>query len=245
MATNKYGLSRHNIPAAVKRIVRQKSGFGCVICGLGIYQYDHVDPVFSKCRNHDPECMTLLCPNCHSKVTTKMWSREKVKKAMRAPRSFTRGYSNEFFDIGDGHPVIVFGGAILENCTIPVMIRQTPLFTIRPSSETNKFLISASFYNKKERLILKIEDNEWQAFTSSWDIEVIGPKLTIREKLNDLSLVLIAKPPDRLIVSRIKLSLHGYSIVGNEKEFTVMNGESSNTFSKCFAKGSSIGFRLD
>lgn len=47
---NKYGLTR-DIPASVKRAVRQRDGFGCVICGLGIYTYEHIDQPFKNDKN--------------------------------------------------------------------------------------------------------------------------------------------------------------------------------------------------
>ena len=58
---NKFELSR-TIPEPIKRQIRQDSGFGCVICGLGIIQYEHVDPEFHLAKIHDPSKMTLLCP---------------------------------------------------------------------------------------------------------------------------------------------------------------------------------------
>ena len=58
--TNKHGLSRY-IPEAIKREVRQRCGFGCVICGFGFYDYEHFDPDFADAKFHDPNGMTLLC----------------------------------------------------------------------------------------------------------------------------------------------------------------------------------------
>lgn len=128
---NKYGLSRQ-IPEAVKRQVRQQCGFGCVICGLGIIQYEHVDPEFHEAKVHDPSRMTLLCPRCHSKVTNKMWSKQKVKEAMKNPKPLSQGFSNEILDIGTKFPRINFAGSVMENCSIPVMIKSVPLFRLNP-----------------------------------------------------------------------------------------------------------------
>ena len=65
---NKYDLNR-DIPNLVKRQVRQSCGFGCVICGASIIDYEHVDPIFAEAKEHDPEKITLLCPQHHAKVT--------------------------------------------------------------------------------------------------------------------------------------------------------------------------------
>ena len=57
--TNDHGLSR-TIPEGVKREVRQRCGFGCVICGLGFYDYEHFAPDFVDATEHNPAGMTLL-----------------------------------------------------------------------------------------------------------------------------------------------------------------------------------------
>ena len=103
MEVNNHHLSRKP-PLDIKRIIRQNSGFGCVICGAGIYDYEHVDPEFKDAREHDPDRMTLLCLQCHGKVTRKIWSKEKVKAAMKDPRCKQIGYSNE---------IIINGGVSL------------------------------------------------------------------------------------------------------------------------------------
>ncbi len=33
---------RPKIPLPIQREVRQRCGFGCVICGLPLYDYDHI-----------------------------------------------------------------------------------------------------------------------------------------------------------------------------------------------------------
>jgi hypothetical protein len=63
---NKHGL-RRAIPEEVKRLVRQNSGFGCVLCGLSLYHYDHIDPPFKEAQAHRPEDICLLCPDHHER----------------------------------------------------------------------------------------------------------------------------------------------------------------------------------
>ena len=87
---NKNGLSR-NIDSETKRIIRQKCGFGCVICGCAIYQFEHVDPVFSEAKEHNPDNIVLLCATCHDSVTRGIWSKEKVKIAAKNPKCYQKG----------------------------------------------------------------------------------------------------------------------------------------------------------
>lgn len=104
---NKYGLSR-DIPADVKRAVRQACGYGCIICGAAIVEYEHVDPPFPEAREHDPRAIALLCPQCHAKVTRGFLAKQTVKEALLDPVCKKKGYASEFFDIGRTHPKLVF-----------------------------------------------------------------------------------------------------------------------------------------
>lgn len=56
---------RPPIPAKIKRLVRQRCGFGCVICGSPIYEYDHIVN-WSETHHHKAEELTLLCSKHHT-----------------------------------------------------------------------------------------------------------------------------------------------------------------------------------
>src|SRR5262245_16747171 len=127
---NQYGLSR-DIPADVKRAVRQACGYGCVICGSAIIEYEHVEPTFENAREHDPDGITLLCPQCHGKVTRKFLSKQTVQNAMLHPKCKEQGYANEFFDIGRTHPRLVFAGTTIEKTPVPIQVRDIPLFQVQ------------------------------------------------------------------------------------------------------------------
>lgn len=79
---NKYGLSRY-IPAEVRREVRQRSKFGCVLCRCGFYQYEHIDPTFEDATEHDPDYICCLCGACHDLITRGHFSKEAIKLAYR------------------------------------------------------------------------------------------------------------------------------------------------------------------
>jgi hypothetical protein len=106
---NKYRLDRY-IPSNIRRQIRQNSGFGCVICGCAICEYEHVNPPFSSAREHDPDKMTFLCSNCHDKVTRKIWSKDKVVKAMKNPYSLINKQSRFKLDLTGSNSWINFGG---------------------------------------------------------------------------------------------------------------------------------------
>ena len=79
---NQHGLSRY-IPADVRRDVRHRSKFGCVVCRRGFYQYEHIDPPFEDAESHDPDHICCLCGSCHDSVTRGHLSKAMVIAAYR------------------------------------------------------------------------------------------------------------------------------------------------------------------
>jgi len=231
---NKHGLSRA-VPSEVKRTIRQQCGFGCVICGSGIIQYEHVEPEFHDATEHDPDCMTILCPQCHAKITTGFWSKEKVLEAMKSPLCKTKGFSKEVFDLGNAHPILQFCGVLLYNCSIPILVHGTPLFQIeKPEEDGSPFLLSGFFSDSKGNVSLKIVSNEWQASSNNWDVEVSGSAITIREAKGDIHLKLVVEPPHKIIVERLNMFLDGMTFQANGNELRVIDsqGNTMNLTSK-------------
>lgn len=246
MNYNAFGLSR-DIPAEVKRQVRQRDGFGCVICGLGIIQYEHVEPEFKDARMHDPNCIALLCPQCHSKVTSRMWSKGRVKLAMRSPKCQELGYSREFFDFSDDHPSLQFGGVLLRNCPIPIEVGGYPLFEIkRPENDGEPFLFSGLFTDNNGNISLQIKDNEWKAFSNAWDVEVKGPTIIIRESRRFIHLKLRISLPNTIVVEKLDMKLGGYHFEANGDylKVTMPNG-GTNEFTSCLADHCKIGMSFN
>lgn len=231
MRENKYGLSR-DIPEPVKRAVRQACKFGCVICGSSIIEYEHVDPEFPDAKKHDPQRITLLCPQCHSKVTTGLWSKEKVKSAMQDPWCKKEGYAYESFDIGTKFPTIVFGGATFTNCVIPVRVKNLPLFQIKgPEKVGAPFRVTAYFFNTLGVPSLTILDNEWHAYDSNWDVEVSGRTIAVRDQPGHISLRIVAEPPERLIIDRLNMIVHHIHFVATKKILFYRRGNEGEGYS--------------
>lgn len=218
---NQYGLTRH-IDADVKREIRQRCKFGCAICGLGIYEYEHVDPEFHEAKAHVAKNMTLLCPSCHAKVTRRIWSKSKVKRASENPYCVKQGYSNESFDLGNEPPFFTLGGVTFKEVTVPIMVKGTPLFKVAPPENPGEpFRFSGFFTDLNGEVSLEIIENEWRASTDNWDVEIVGNTITIREKLNKIHLRMTAHPPDGLTVSKLDMSYEGMSFKGDAEKLTV------------------------
>ena len=244
---NQFGLDR-NIPAAIKREIRQKCGFGCVICCSSIWEYEHIDPPFAQATRHDPNAMALLCPGCHKKVTSRLMSKDTVQRKRRDPCTSRTGYARDFFDIGETMPSLTFAGVQVQNCSVPIMVNNEALFEVKEGEEPGApFRLSGNFYNSNGELSLQIVDNEWRVMTeANWDVDVVGPKITIRESPNHVSLRLIADPPHGLIVDRMNMQVGNYRFIGNRNTL-VMQDRSGNrtTLTGQIKSHCHVGYQID
>ncbi|MFK4784553.1 hypothetical protein [Fusobacterium sp. MFO224] len=223
MSVNKYGLSR-NIPEKIKKVVRQKSGFGCVICGAVPYEYEHVNPEFKNAKEHDSSCITLLCPNCHSKVTKKIISKEKVKKHMESPynlkykEEFIKGYEFEINSKKENPFTVKLGGLTAVECKNFLYIEGKAVLKFNKSEDGEEYFINANFKNSKGKSILRIVNNEWQSSKKNWDIKLIGTRISIQDKENHYGIV-INKPKENLIeIEKLDIEHRGVRIYFDSKE---------------------------
>jgi hypothetical protein len=241
---NAQGLPR-KVPPAIKREIRKRCGFGCVVCGSSIYQYEHVVPTFADATTHDPTRMALLCGTHHDLVTRGMWSKEKVKQAMLAPAALARGFASSWFDFVE-HPAIVFGGMTLSRCRVPIEVRKEPLFLVDvPEEPKAPFRLTAHFFNSRGERSVDIIENEWQALTSNWDVEVVGAMITIRDEHKKLSLRLRADPPKAIIVEHLDMYLHGYHFTANAETLNIANpGGGASSFTRGLTRDCDVGMSL-
>ena len=144
---NTHGLSR-DIPKDVKRQVRQECGFGCVICGLAIATYEHIDPPFKDAREHDPSKIAYLCGGCHDRVTRGVWSKQKVMQARLDPWCIRHHRCHDSFDISVPQPVIWLGPNEIININKILRIDDHVILAIDPPEQPGApYSISGEFYD--------------------------------------------------------------------------------------------------
>lgn len=212
--TNVHGLTR-TIPEDIKRQVRQECGFGCVICGIAIVVYEHIDPKFSDSKEHDPQKMALLCGACHDRATKGIWSKNKVLEARRNPMTFNRGCARDAFDFKDPFELFVGNNHVRNvRCVIRRQSNEDEWMTIEPPEAPDAPpLLSAKFYDPTGLPALEIRQNEWFCSTGVWDLEVTGPLIVVRTARRQVMLRLKARPPHGLEIQYLKMSFQDTGIL--------------------------------
>lgn len=238
---NKYWLKR-TIPPAVKQNIRQRDWFWCVICWDGIIEYEHIIPEFCDAKEHNPECMTILCSSCHSKVTRKIYSKKKVTKAMKDPCCLKKWFSRDFFDFCDESPKITFAWNTFINCATILQVWEHKVLSIRADLDWNWFLLSWTFFDANWKKSLEIDTNEWIAYTSNRDVVTKWSQLTIYNTNTDwkknITLQLRATPPNILIVEKIDMMMWNFYCKGDQNELKFSKDWKINmcTFNGCWFK---------
>jgi hypothetical protein len=208
---NKHGLSRY-IPSPIAQSVRRRCGFGCVVCGMAVYQYEHFDPEFADATEHKAQGITLLGGACHDRKTRGLLSLETVKSANEHPKCLQSGFSFGPFDVGSQLPTVIIGSNRLECVRNVLCIGQTVVIGIdKPEEPGGPVRLSAWFHHLGHDFF-RIEDNWWIASSGNWDVELEGQYITIRRAARDIILKLKTDPPNVIIVERLDFHHGAYHV---------------------------------
>lgn len=197
--------NRPHIPAQIKRSVRRRCGFGCVVCGCPIITYEHVVE-WSETQDHGVENLTLLCDAHHRQKTSGMMGRDTVVHHNESPFNLRPGtkipyklepniYLEQKVSLGscEGR----FSGPERMDGYKPITL--AGFAPITAHVEDNFVLISALFYDDDGQVLFQIDRNEVLIHLGVWDIEWIGSKITIRSAPQEIALRIDYSPEGFLV----------------------------------------------
>lgn len=238
---NRFGLSR-TIPTSIARQIRREAGFGCVICGLAIATYEHIEPEFAQARKHDPKKMTFLCHQCAGKHTRKQLSKATIFAAKLKPFARQNGFSFEAFDMGQQHPLIEIGPMQAIRCASIITANGVSILSIAaPEILGGPFRINALFNSFSGMPVLEIRNNEWRANAYAWDIVVSGARITIKDSNNVIVLQIRVDAGKSIEFERLLMFSYGHKIelIGPQLIIQTLGGQRINVdrllFSDCLS----------
>lgn len=208
-------MSRH-IPEKIKREVRQKCKFGCIVCGLPIYDYEHILP-FSEVKEHSADNIVLLCPNHHALKTRGRYPTAKLLELREAPHNLSKRYTNEV-EIGRTRPG-QFSAQIGTNTYLyeTVDMGVYPLINLEglnyfSLTRDGEDLLVNAFVPGVDRPRLVINNGELIVSVSNWDFQMVGPKLTLHSSEHQVDFQIVYGS-DRVMVEKFRIEgLYGTSV---------------------------------
>lgn len=213
-----------SIPDGIKRRVRQECLFGCVFCGMPVFEYEHIDD-WALVQKHEVENIVLLCPTHHSAKTTGKLDRERIREQRANPynkaRGQTAGYKiegNRKFEVklADMH----FAGELREDGT-PFHVLWVNGKTLLSVRVIDGYIVpSFVLTDRAGSALLSVNDGELQVTTSVWDYTYEGSRVTIRGALRNI-LLQVNLSSSRLLVERGQFFIQGgdgFDIYGGDIE---------------------------
>jgi hypothetical protein len=206
---NQYGLSR-DIPADVMRQVRAECYFGCVVCGLFPYEYEHFDPPFADARSHAPSRIALLCSSHHTDRTAGRMSVATVAAARLTPHNA----DNDAVwpgPIGFSPPMLRFGTNTMTGFDIGVSVNGSVVVGVKaPAPGSRDWLLTGSFVDRDGQAVLRFDDNRVVASRGSWDVTFVGKLLTVRRAKGELTArVRFDAESSEITIERLDMGLSG------------------------------------
>jgi len=220
---NRQGLGR-NIPAHVRREVRRRSKFGCVICRDGFCIYEHLDD-FVGVEVHDPARICLLCESCHGRITRKQWSKDRARLAYEHVQGQSREEAGEPrgpLDFHAGQAELAIGDLLYAPAVASVLrYFGEDLIRLTPGRPGEPGTISAVFTDTKGNAVLELDENAWVGSLDAWDIEVEGQRITVRQQAGVIALQLRLDPPGRIVVERLDMRIGEHHVLASEHGYAV------------------------
>ena len=230
------------IPEDIKREVRKRCGFGCVICGIPIFEYDHIEE-WSKVQKHEANNITLLCDMHHKEKTNRLLSKDQVLKANSNPFNIINNLSNPHKLNYDSKEFSIYFGDMrfrIENLNtkkdflIPLLVDNMKLISF--DIEEEQLFLNVALKNDLNEMLLRIENNELIYSAENWDVEFIANRLKIRRGFRE-----IIFDVEFLIPNCIKIHKAEF-FYNNRKILVDKNGIKMNGFS--FKGREVVNFRI-
>jgi trigger factor len=184
---------------------------------------------WANVKRHVASEITLLCDDHHREKTAGFLPNQRVIEANQRPFNaingvtapYTLHYSGREFSLVIGS--YVFEGTDRGSGAAGQAIRidGESLFGVR--LEDGHFLLNLSVYDSDDNLVLRIVDNELVLNVCSWDIEVVGARITIRQGRGNILFDIVFRPPSSVAVLRGRFLYHGVELFVAPKWCALLN----------------------
>ncbi len=217
-----------NIPLPIQREVRQRCGFGCVICGMPLYEYEHMEE-WAQVKRHVADEITLLCDRHHREKTGGLLPKKAVREANESPYNLREGVSKPYDMHFSGKEAHVEIGSNTFTCEeqgygtamVPISVDGTPLIGLILAD--GHLLLNLVIFDEFNTPVLQIKNNQLFFSTDPWDIQLIGTTLTVREAHRKILIEINFQPPNKVVINRGRFLRNGVEILVRPNNILVTN----------------------
>jgi trigger factor len=220
--------SQRDIPLPTQRAVRRRCGFGCVVCGLPLYEYDHLDG-WAATGEHDQDRVVLLCDRHHRERTNGLLTVAQVESANQDPFNFRTGVSHPYdLHYAGSECEAVIGSNRFTTADqgygtlmVPVSIDDIPLVGFVLGD--GHLLLHLNLFDDTNRLILQIQNNRLSYVPDTWDIQLTGRQLIVRDAPRRILVDIEFEVPNRIHINRGRFLCNGVEVLVRPDHVLVTN----------------------
>jgi hypothetical protein len=222
--------------------VRQRCGYGCVICGASIIEYEHFAPDFAQAKEHCADGITILCPKHHSHVTKGIISKKQVAQANLTPKARALGFSREDHPWFIGLPSLKLGGGmVIHETPIPLQFKgENVLEFSEPEDGSGVTRVSLKLCDALGSQLLTVSNNEWRVHSGTWDFESVGNRYIFKDSAKEVVLQLRMLAPKMIQIETLKTTVQGVDLDVTVHSMKVGGG----TFNAISVSGCKIGLSI-
>lgn len=217
-----------NIPLPIQREIRQRCGFGCVVCGLPLYEYEHMEE-WAQVKRHVAEEITLLCDQHHREKTGGLLPKEVVRQANSSPFNLREGVSKPYaLHFAGKHAEVIIGGNSFTcedqgygTVMVPISIDGVALVGLILGD--GHLLLNFVAFDECNQPVLHIKNNQLIYSMSPWDVQLVGTTLTLREAHRKILLEIEFAPPNKIVVTRGRFLRNGVEVLVRPDNILVTN----------------------
>lgn len=217
-----------NIPLPIQREVRQRCGFGCVICGMPLYEYEHMEE-WAQVERHVADEITLLCDQHHREKTGGLLPKDVVREANASPFNLRDNVSKPYNLHFSGKEACVEIGGNSFTCEdqgygtamAPISVDGIPLIGLILAD--SHFLLNLVVFDEFNNPILHIKNNQLFYSTEPWDIQLVGTTLTVREAHRKILIEIDFQPPNKVVINRGRFLRNGVEILVRPTNILITN----------------------
>lgn len=226
--TNVHVCNSRNIPLPIQRAIRQRCGYGCVICGMPLYEYDHIED-WAVVQQHVSDEITLLCDQHHREKTAGLLPKEVVQESNNNPYNLIEGVSKPYDLHFAGKQAQILIGSNSFTCEdkgygtimVPISVDGTPLVGFIMGD--GHLLLNLIIFDEFNCPVLHIKNNQLYYSVSPWDIQLIGKTLLIREAQRKILIEIEFQPPNKVVINRGRFLRNGVEILVRPTNILITN----------------------
>lgn len=176
---------RPAIPEVTKREVRRRCYFGCIICGLPVWEYDHIVP-YAVVGEHKADNIVLLCRLHHGEKTAARLSQDTLLHFVRNPANSqgSRSAAHRFLmrsqraELVAGSNVCRFDFGASGGRFDAIRVGALPVLGL--TNEAGQLLLDVVMMDAVGNDILRIDRGELTIDPGVWDYRFSGPRFEVR-----------------------------------------------------------------